>query len=162
MGRVDPLWPNVAIWCQTSWSTLVQVMACCMLVNHFAWGKCQQPVKYSNEIVFTIQKLPSQKMYFKIWQVLVFECVIGSHLCSKVTAFEFDVKLFFNTLRSRQNDQHFPDVFKYIFLNENVWFFIKISLKFVPKDPIDSIPALVQIMAWRWTGAKPLSESMMA
>ena len=39
---------------------------------------------------------------------------------------------------------------------------IKISLKFVPKGPISNIPALVQIMAWRRSGDKPLSESMMA
>ena len=38
---------------------------------------------------------------------------------------------------------------------------IKISLKFVPKGPINNIPALVQIMAWRRTGDKPLSEPMM-
>ena len=44
----------------------------------------------------------------------------------------------------------FPDdIFKCIFLNENVWISIKISLKFVPKGPINNIPALVQIMAWR-------------
>ena len=34
-------------------------------------------------------------------------------------------------------------------------------LKFVPKGPINNIPALVQIMAWRRPGAKPLSEPMM-
>ena len=38
---------------------------------------------------------------------------------------------------------------------------IQISLKFVPKGPITNIPALVQIMTWRWTGDKPLSEPMM-
>ena len=38
-------------------------------------------------------------------------------------------------------------IFKCIFLNENVLILIKISLKFVPKGPINSIPALVQIMA---------------
>ena len=38
---------------------------------------------------------------------------------------------------------------------------IKISLKFVPKGPINNIPALVQIMAWRRPGDKPLSEPMM-
>ena len=31
---------------------------------------------------------------------------------------------------------------------------------FVPKVPIKNIPALVQIMAWRRSGAKPLSEPM--
>ena len=41
------------------------------------------------------------------------------------------------------------DIFKWIFLNENVWILIKISLKFVFKGPINNIPALVQIMGWR-------------
>ena len=43
----------------------------------------------------------------------------------------------FDTLRLRQNGHYFPDnVFKWIFLNENVWISIKISLHFVPKGPI--------------------------
>ena len=50
----------------------------------------------------------------------------------------------FNTLRPRQNGRHFPDyIFKCIFLNENVWISINISLKFVPKGLINNIPALV-------------------
>ena len=68
----------------------------------------------------------------------------------------------FNTLRPRRNEQHFAAViFKRIFFNENVWISIKISLKFVPKGPINNIPALVRIMAWRRSGDKPLSEPMM-
>ena len=35
------------------------------------------------------------------------------------------------------------DIFKCIFLNENAWISLKISLKFVPKVRIDNIPALV-------------------
>ena len=67
-----------------------------------------------------------------------------------------------NTLRPRQNGRHFTDdIFKCIFLYENVWIPIWISLKFVPKGPINNIPALVQIMAWRRPGNKPLSEPMM-
>ena len=54
------------------------------------------------------------------------------------------------------------DIFKCIFLNEKVWISIKISLKFVPKGPINNIPTLVQIMAWRRPGDKPLSEPKMA
>ena len=66
------------------------------------------------------------------------------------------------TLRLRQHGRHFvDDIFKCIFMNENVWFPIKISLKFVPKGLINYIPALVQIMAWRRPGDKPLSEPMM-
>ena len=68
---------------------------------------------------------------------------------------------FINTLRPRQNGRHFADdIFKCIFLNENVWISIKISLKFIPKGPINNIPALVKIMAWRRPGDKPLSEAM--
>ena len=67
-----------------------------------------------------------------------------------------------NTLRPRQNGRLFADVIlKCIFLNEKVWISIKISLKFVPKRLIYNIPALVQIMAWRRPGDKPLSEAMM-
>ena len=62
---------------------------------------------------------------------------------------------FFNTLRPRQNCRHFSDdIFTYIFLNENVWILIKISLKFVRKGPVNNIPALVQIMAWCRPGDK--------
>ena len=43
-----------------------------------------------------------------------------------------------NTLRPRQNVRHFPDdILKCIFLNENVYTSITISLKFVPNIPID-------------------------
>ena len=67
-----------------------------------------------------------------------------------------------NSLRPRQNKHHFADdVFRCNFLNENVWIPIKISLKFVPESRINNIPALVQIMAWRRPGDKPLSEPMM-
>ena len=37
----------------------------------------------------------------------------------------------------------------------------RISLNFVPKGPMNNIPSLVQIMAWRRPGNKPLSEPMM-
>ena len=67
-----------------------------------------------------------------------------------------------NTLRPRQNGRYFADdIFKSFFLNENVWISIKFSLKFVPKGPINNNPALVQIMVWRRSGDKPLSEPMM-
>ena len=67
-----------------------------------------------------------------------------------------------NTFRLRQNGRHFADdIFKRIFLNENIWISISIPLKFVPKGPINNIPALVQIMAWRRPGDKPLSEPIM-
>ena len=51
--------------------------------------------------------------------------------------------------------------FKCIFLNENDRILIRISLKFVPRSPIDNKPALVQVMAWRQTGDKPLPALML-
>ena len=53
------------------------------------------------------------------------------------------------------------DIFTCIFFNENVWISIEISLKFVPKGPIDNKSALVQVMTWRPTGDKPLPEPML-
>ena len=57
-----------------------------------------------------------------------------------------------NTFRQRQNGHHFADlIFKFIFFNENLVIFIKISLKFVPKGSINVNPALVLIL---WHGTK--------
>ena len=52
------------------------------------------------------------------------------------------------------------DNFKCIFLNENDG--IPVSVKFVPKSPVDNKPALVQVMAWRRTVDKPFLESVLA
>ena len=61
-----------------------------------------------------------------------------------------------------QNGRHFPDdIFKCIFVNEKFWILIQISLNFVPRGPIDDMWALVQVMAWRWTGDKSLPEPML-
>ena len=52
--------------------------------------------------------------------------------------------------------RHFPMHFY-----ANIWILITISLKFVAKGPINNIPAMVQIIARRRPGDKPLSEPMM-
>ena len=46
-------------------------------------------------------------------------------------------------------------------MNEKFSILIKISLKFVPKGPIDNNQPLVQLMGWRQIGDKPLSESVL-
>ena len=51
--------------------------------------------------------------------------------------------------------------FQVHFLNDNVWIWIKVSLKSVPKSPVNNIPALVWIMAWCRPGDKALSEPFM-
>ena len=45
---------------------------------------------------------------------------------------------------------------------KDMWISINASLKFVQKGQIYNIPAMVQIMVWRWPGDKSLSELMMA
>ena len=63
----------------------------------------------------------------------------------------------FNALRLRQIGRHL----KCLFLKENFWVSIKMSLKFVPQGPVNKIPWLVQIMALCRPGDKRLSESIM-
>ena len=43
----------------------------------------------------------------------------------------------------RQKGHHFDQIFKSIFLNENCYILIFISLKFVPEGPIDNKAALI-------------------
>ena len=87
----------------------------------------------------------------------------GGHFVEgdELTWFIWDM-IMLNTLRPTQNGRHFADdIFKCIFSNENKSISINISLKFVPQGRINNIPALVQILAWRRPGDKPLSEPMM-
>ena len=67
----------------------------------------------------------------------------------------------FNTLRPRQRPPFSRRHFQMDFLEWNVWISINNSLKFVHRGPINNIPTLVQVMAWRRPGDKPLSELMM-
>ena len=89
----------------------------------------------------------------RLWAILVYwEACMTNH----ADHVRLTLALISNTLRPRQNGRPFPDDnFRRIFLNKMYEFSIEISLKFVPNDPINNIPALVQIMAWQqaiiWT-----------
>ena len=52
----------------------------------------------------------------------------------------------------------FPSAFSWMKICE---FRLRFHCLFVPDGPINSIPALVQIMAWQRSGDKPLSEPML-
>ena len=73
----------------------------------------------------------------------------------------FNVEKYLNNIEA---ETRWPPIrrwhFQTNFLNENVKISIKISPKFVSKGPINDIQALVQIMAWRRPGDKPLFEPM--
>ena len=67
-----------------------------------------------------------------------------------------------NTLRPRQMDAisqtTFSNAFSWMKMFE---FWLKFPWSLFPRVPINNIPALVQMMAWRRPGDKPLSELMM-
>ena len=96
--------------------------------------------------------------WFIYWPVAKNDCLDYSRICLSLA---WPRRL--NRLRPRQNGRHFADdTFNRIFVNENVRISIKFPLTFVLKGPVNNIPALVLIMAWRRPGDKPLSEPMMA
>ena len=66
-------------------------------------------------------------------------------------------------LRSRKYDRHFAlGIFQMRFLHWQWLYFINIRLGFVTNGTIENLPALVQVMVWCWTGAKPFSVPLMA
>ena len=66
-----------------------------------------------------------------------------------------------NILRPKQNGRHFADdIFRCIFLNENVLISLKISPNFVSDFRINNIAALAKLMSWRRPGDKPLIMEM--
>ena len=129
----NSLWHSDAIWWHRTVSTLVHVMACCLFGN-------------------------TVKPHF--WNGLVMSLDDWDHCMHDLMNKSCDTGVII--LRPRQTGRHFPDdIFKCIFLNENIWSSITISLIFVPKGPINHVPALVQIMALHLPGDKPLSEPIM-
>ena len=111
--------------------------------------------------LMAIHVCPHDRQNFHAVPALLFLLVSDTDRCYPFTSGLFHLVTVI-TLRPRQNGRRFADdTFKRIFLNENVRISIEISLKLVPKGPISNIPALVQIMAWRRSGDKPLSEPMM-
>ena len=93
--------------------------------------------------------------------IILFSFILPWFYCLSWWIYLLFAYILLNTLRPRKNGRLFADdTFKRIFLNENVGISIKISRKFIHKGPINNIPALVQIMAWRRPGDKPLSEPM--
>ena len=136
-----------------SFSSLISPSACCHPVKSqykdglFRYGISIIKIRWLKDWLIFIMGIPilvTQHLYIEMglsWPLLAILCWFPIRLVS--------------TLRPRQNGRHFADaILNSIFLNENVWIPIKFSLKFVPKGPINNIPALVQIMAWRRPGDK--------
>ena len=146
-------WGLVAHMCQRTGSALVQVMMTCCL---FGANPLPQPMLTSCQLDPWEQiSVKSELNFFLSKWISVWKYHLHDIWVMPGSLFK---PLCVNTLKPWQNGLHFPDD---IFMNKNVKISINISLKFVPRGPIDNIPALVQMMAWRRPGNKPLSEPMM-
>ena len=121
-------------------------------------------IKISTELLYhetTQYKLTKEYIYVNVAIIFISLCIFHIIMPMVITQEQLVICLSHKLIEAETNGRHFADdTFKRIFLNENVRISIKISLKFVPKGPINNIPALVQIMAWRRPGDKPLSEPM--
>ena len=148
MQKVISLWPNDAIWKPRSGLILAQLIACCLKASSHYLNQCWLIIKgvlwHSSE-----SNIPRNGL--RLYLLHVFEystCITLLKLLHLPGVSELTHWGVWPILL--QNGCHFPDnIFKCIFLNENVWISIKILLKFVPKGPINNMAALVQIMA-RW------------
>ena len=108
-------------------------------------------------------------LFVKYWQVrnfpmlYLYDCVLK---LANYIMIIFFVIWHLSDLTSSLQDKMAPIwqttfYFQRHFLKENNRITIQIPLKCVPISLIDNKPALVQVMVWRRTGAKPLHEPMM-
>ena len=142
---------NFLVW---NWSSLINFLSSLWIL--IAW--CLSAVASVATVLRTPPCIPSCLLVYVYANAFYVQSADPLHCHQKMGFGVHTVK----SLRPRQNDRRFADdTFKRIFPNENVRISIKISLKFVPKGPINIIPSLVQIMTWRRSGDKPLSEPMM-
>ena len=131
-----------------------------------SWVQLAEHPHLDNGVLFLRSEGNCSLLEQQIWCHISHKVVGILQCCSEANYQSYTDKMWWlnlvNSLRPRRNEQHFADdIFKRIFLNENVWISTKISLKFVPKGPINNITALVQILAWRRPGDEPSSEAMM-
>ena len=144
---------------------LLSGLACCLVHLCINYGKIRNIgtcLKQSDRtVIVSISSMVNKYIYRRLAED------ISSSFPGEISIHDYGITgaichYCLKTWRLRQNGHHFADdIFKWIFFNENIWISIQISMEFVPKGPVNNIPALVQIMAWCQSGIKPLSEPMM-
>ena len=141
--------PSATYMRQSTGSSLVQVMACCL---------------------FSTKPLPEPILAYCLldsWEQISMNSELEFYhskmLSAKMAAIVFRGRWVKPDLDQEKNGCHFADNFsKIFFLNENHWIWNKISLHFVAtKYPIDYEPFLIQVMAGHWIGNKLLLETIM-
>ena len=109
----------------------------------------------------TLKTGPTSISYWIPWPLYVHSqtCspVAGSAMISHLHRAQGQHMILMAVLSGQNGCQTADYICIYILVNKKFGILIKIALKFVPKGLIDNNPALVQIMAWRRIGAKPLS-----
>ena len=118
--------------------------------------QCQPDAQEQNMTEIQISKLKSHVMLVSHSGLKILTCVMCTNICYLTS--------------SRTNGCYFTDdIFKSIFLNENIRTLIQIPLKFVPWGPIDNKSALVQVMvvthrrqAITWINADPVHSRIYA
>ena len=127
-----------------------------------------RPTAAINAIVLTYSDLCNlwKQMYYNIIHLSLINIIPCNQFSwdtfrAKIRSIHVIYNLQFRVAINKKclNDSSFLCV---VILGLSLWWPITILLKFVPKDPINDIPVLVQLMAWCRLGDKPLPEPMMA
>ena len=143
--------PSDAIWRHKSGSTLAQVMACCLTAPSHYLNQCRLIIStvlwHSSKGNFT-----RDNSAINHWNYLENEV-------PKIS-FKFPRGQWVNKLRPTKWPPLCKQYFENYFLGKKIYISIKISLKFVPKGPIDIESALVQAVAFCLAGNKLLPELM--
>ena len=139
---------NILIWCSfpfevfNIWAQMSKSLPNGLHIYIWYTGSHIQRIIYKHHILARAYPIQGQALWstpdsdwcISIWTHLLTDCL----QCSAIHRWHFQMHFF----------------------NENVTISIKISLKFVPKCPMNNISALVQ-MAWHRPGNKSSSEPMM-
>ena len=93
-------------------------------------GNCgEQEVRYNGDFQSYLQSDRNLVAMLKLMTKWLLQNI--AHVMRVTLAWHGQHVVAINTLRPRQNGRHFPDdIFKWIFLNENIWISINISMNF--------------------------------
>ena len=134
----------IAIWHLLSWTLAIYHPPNANIVEYKASVTLATSIRSaSTNMCWKLAVLPAKTT---IWSVAVFtsfETIMNKHKLFPM----YYIFTYWQRVTHRppgQNGRHFADdIFRSVFVNETFCILIRISLKFVPKGPIDNNPALV-------------------
>ena len=125
------------------------------IISNDNWKQIVKPKSLPNQTKTPWAKQRRHRIGFSFLNWLAVIVSVESHPQRMISVYILHLNhLPLNTMAAILAD----DIFKWIFMNEKFCILISISLKFVPKGPIENKSALVQVMVWRRIGDKPLPE----